>query len=122
MKRTPLKRSMKRLRRRKPFNKRSVKRSGVEYKDTKWREAVRVHFGDECRFNWRGGCRGAIETHHVFGKKAYPHLRHLAINGARLCCLHHRMIHDNPRLMNLLLADLCEETRTELERLAKLPR
>ena len=60
-----------------------------------------------------------LHLHHIFGKKAFPHLRHYRPNHMLLCPRHHFLIHDKPAVGKLLSIGVIRfEAWQELERLA----
>ena len=44
-----------------------------------------------------------LELHHIFSKKAFPHLRHHEANHLLVCRRHHALIHDKPAVGRLLI-------------------
>jgi predicted restriction endonuclease len=118
MKRSPLKRSTK------PMRKRSRNRFTVEAKDRKWREAVRAKSGGRCAFPVPHNCQGgSIECHHIFGRQAFPHLRHEVLNGIAVCVVAHRMSHDHPRTCrDIILEAMSVDDQNQLEELARSKR
>jgi hypothetical protein len=83
------------LKRTGPPRKRSPKRSSVEQRDSVWREKVGDRVGNRCELGYCGGDWGC-DSHHVRGKKAHPHLRHVVANGVRVCRSCHDWAHANP--------------------------
>lgn len=90
---------------------RAAKRARLVSADAKWSRAVRAWYWGECAI----GRHAATDAHHLFGKKAYPRLRHDVENGVALCRHHHDVWHANPEREDLLFA---ERNRDRYARLA----
>lgn len=115
MKRTALKRSspLRSRSRLRPIGARG-KRQGSA--DSLWRCQVAGRDGGRCRVCGMPG----TDAHHIFGKQAYPRLRHTLANGVLLCRAHHQEAHNRQNVYRLMflqrlnpaqLAEVMEGTR-----------
>ena len=118
MKRTPLPARTKPLpRSTKPIRKRSPKTAGVRAKDRVWGALVRGGAGGRCEKSGSAGNGWPLDPHHIWGKQAFPRLRHEPVNG---CCLardQHRWAHENPKEFREWFAETFEDRWAELNRL-----
>lgn len=80
-----------------PMSKRSPRQSSVTHLDQRWRASAKALYGSRCAFAHCNEVKDLV-VHHIYGKKAFPHLRH-AVDNALVCCVeHHKYIHDYPTL------------------------
>lgn len=81
--------------------------------DAAWSDFTRFAATGRCEYCW---CEGT-DSHHVYGRKAHPQLRHSVVNGVYLCRAHHNYAHRSPVEFRVWFARQNPDSWARLQRL-----